>query len=134
MADLISLNQLANASADAQTLADAINGNDQLDVISRLGATYPTLAKAIKLIMQKAPINSTPFATKSALLADTTLADGAFAFVHNDTDDKNGLYQKISGVWQYQKWNALQQSMDYATAQFNAVNDKLKSMMFSMLI
>ena len=134
MVDLISLKQLADASTDAQTLANAINGNDQLDVTSRLGAKYPTLAKAIKEIMSKAPINSTPFATKSALLADTTLADGAFAFVHNDTDDKNGLYQKISGVWQYQKWNALQQSKDYATAQFNAVNDKLKSMMFSMWI
>ena len=108
MADLISLTQLANASADAQTLADAINGNEQLDVISRLGAKYPTLAKAIKLIMSKAPINSTPFATKAALLADTTLADNAFAFVYNDTDDKNGLYQKVSGAWQYQSYNFLQ--------------------------
>lgn len=108
MADLISLNQLANASADAQTLAGAINGNEQLDVTSRLGATYPTLAKAIKTIMQKAPINSTPFATKSALLADTTLADGAFAFVYDDTDDKNGLYQKINGVWTYAKYNYAQ--------------------------
>ena len=108
MADLISLNQLANASVDAQTLADAINGNEQLDVISRLGAKYPTLAKAIKTIMQKAPINSTPFATKAALLADTTLADGAFAFVYNDTDDKNGLYQKTNGVWAYLKYNYTQ--------------------------
>ena len=108
MADLISLNQLANASVDAQTLADAINGNEQLDVISRLGAKYPTLAKAIKTIMQKAPINSTPFATKAALLADTTLADGAFAFVYNDTDDKNGLYQKTNRVWAYLKYNYTQ--------------------------
>lgn len=105
MADLISLNQLANASTDAQTLADAINGNDQLDVISRLGEKYPTLAKAIKTIMQKAPINSTPFATKAALIADTTLADGAFAFVYNDTDDNNGVYQKVASVWQYQSYN-----------------------------
>lgn len=105
MADIISLTQLANASTDAKTLADAINGNDQLDVISRLGATYPTLAKAIKTIMSKAPINSTPFATKAALIADTTLADGAFAFVYNDTDDNNGLYKKVGGVWQYQSYN-----------------------------
>ena len=47
-------------------------------------------------------VDSTPFATKSALLADTTLADGSFAFVHSDSDlDLNGLYQKVSGVWQY---------------------------------
>ena len=123
MADLISLNQLANASADAQTLADAINGNDQLDVISRLGATYPTLAKAIKLIMQKAPINSTPFATKTALLADTTLLDGAFAFVYNDPDDNNGLYQKVSSVWQYQKWNPLNEAKAYANNTFEPLTN-----------
>jgi lysophospholipase L1-like esterase len=106
MADLISLKQLADASTDAQTLADTINGNEQLDVISRLGAKYPTLAKAIKLIMSKAPINATPFANKAALLADTTLADGAFAFVYNDSVTKNnGVYQKISGVWTFLKSN-----------------------------
>lgn len=108
MADLISLTQLANASTDAQTLADAINGNEQLDVISRLGAKYPTLAKAIKTIMQKAPINSTPFATKSALIADTTLADGSFAFVYNDLDIKNnGVYYKKNGVWSNASYDVL---------------------------
>lgn len=114
MADIISLTQLANAITDAQTLADAINGNDQLDVTSRLGATYPSLAKAIKLIMQKAPINSTPFATKTALLADTTLADNAFAFVYNDALKDNGLYKKVAGAWEYQNWNPLAESKLFA--------------------
>ena len=51
-------------------------------------------------------VDSTPFATKSALLADTTLADNAFAFVFNDdTLTNNGLYQKVGGAWTYAKYN-----------------------------
>ena len=105
MANPVTMQQLIDASLDTDALENAVNGDDTQDVQTRLNKTYPTLAKAIKTIMSKAPINSTPFATKSALLADTTLADGVFAFVHNDTDDKNGLYQKVSGAWVYQTWN-----------------------------
>lgn len=105
MANAVTMQQLIDASLDTDALGTAVNGADNQDVKTRLNKTYPTLAKAIKTIMQKAPINSTPFATKSALLADTTLADGAFAFVHNDADANNGLYQKIAGGWQYQKNN-----------------------------
>ena len=108
MANAITMQQLIDASLDTDALEIAVNGADTEDVQTRLNKTYPSLAKAIKLIMQKAPINSTPFATKAALLADATLADGAFAFVYNDTDDKNGLYQKTNGVWAYLKYNYTQ--------------------------
>ena len=108
MANPVTMQQLIDASLDTDALENAVNGDDTQDVQTRLNKTYPTLAKAIKTIMQKAPINSTPFATKSALLADTTLADNAFAFVYNDTDDKNGLYQKTNGVWAYLKYNYTQ--------------------------
>lgn len=102
------INDMVELEKDKDSIGKAVNGADTEDVVTRLGAKYPTLAKAIKTIMQKAPINSTPFATKAALLADTTLADGAFAFVYNDTDDKNGLYQKINGIWAYLKYNYTQ--------------------------
>ena len=45
----ITLTQLQNASADAQTLEVVINGDENTDVTTRLGNTYPTLDKALKL-------------------------------------------------------------------------------------
>lgn len=107
MADSVfDINDMVELEKDKESLGKAVNGSDSEDVVTRLGAQYPTLKKAIKTIMQKAPINSTPFATKSALLADTTLADGEFAFVYNDdAHSNNGIYQKISGVWTYLKSN-----------------------------
>lgn len=100
MANAITMQQLIDASLDTDALEIAINGADNQDVQTRLNKTYPTLAKAIKTIMSKAPIDSTPFATKSAMQADTTLADNAFAYVFNDsTLDNNGLYQKVGGAW-----------------------------------
>ena len=99
MVNAITMQQLINASLDTDALETAINGADNQDVQTRLNKKYPTLAKAIKTIMSKAPINSTPFATKAALLADTTLTDGAFAFVYDDSAEINGIYVKKSGAW-----------------------------------
>ena len=53
MTEPITLEQLKNASLDAKTLEQVINGDDNTDVTSRLGATYPTLDKALKAIMDK---------------------------------------------------------------------------------
>ena len=47
MAEPITLDQLKNASLDAKTLEAVINGDDNTDVTSRLGETYPTLAKTL---------------------------------------------------------------------------------------
>lgn len=105
MADLISLNQLANASADANTLGDVINGNDQLDVISRLGAKYPTLAKAFRLMFQTGLIGATPKATYADML-NSGLSAGSYVVVTNDSDqNKVGIYQNINGTWTKLKIN-----------------------------
>ena len=110
----LNLEKMLRGSQNLDVWDAATNGDENTDWTNLVGDKGPSLKKAIKTIMQKAPINSTPFATKAALIADTTLADGAFAFVYNDTDDSNGLYQKDSGVWQYQKWNVLAQAKEYA--------------------
>lgn len=44
----ISKQELENASVDAQTLSQVTNGADNVDVTSRLGKIYPTLAKWFK--------------------------------------------------------------------------------------
>ena len=104
----LTLEKMLRGSQNLDVWDAATNGNENTDWTNLVGDKGPSLKKAIKLIMQKAPINSTPFATKTALLADTTLNDGAFAFVHNDAlDENNGLYQKVSGAWVYQKHNQI---------------------------
>lgn len=52
--DIINLQQLRNASHDADTLAEAVNGDENSDVTSRLGKQYPTLAKLLKMIETQA--------------------------------------------------------------------------------
>ena len=117
----LTLEKMLRGSQNLDVWDVATNGDENTDWTNLVGDNGPSLKKAIKLIMQKAPIESTPFATKAALLADTTLADNAFAFVYNDTDDNNGLYQKISGVWQYQKWNPLNSAKQYTDATASAL-------------
>ena len=63
MATPITFTQLQNASADAQTLEVVVNGDENTDVTTRLGNTYPTLDKALKLIMQHGLVGSTPYKT-----------------------------------------------------------------------
>ena len=49
MAEPITLDQLKNASLDAKTLEAVVNGNTNTIVTSRLGETYPSLKKLLKL-------------------------------------------------------------------------------------
>ena len=85
MSEPITKQELIDASADALTLEQAVNGSDTTDVTSRLGRTYPTLPKALRLIVEAGLLGATPFVTKSALDA-SALADGAYAVVTNDRD------------------------------------------------
>ncbi|MDO7393324.1 exo-alpha-sialidase [Acinetobacter baumannii] len=51
MADeIITRQQLVDASLDAESLEKFISGPDNEDVLTRLGRLYPTLAKAVKII------------------------------------------------------------------------------------
>lgn len=110
--------------ANMDSFDTLMNGNETSTVTAPGGATYPTFAKAIKTIIQKAPINSTPFATKLTMQADTLLIDGEFAFVYNDTtEDNNGLYQKISGAWTYLQANPLTQAKKYTDEKFATAKD-----------
>ena len=101
----ISIEQLQNASRDADTLAEVINGDENTDVTSRLGATYPTLDKALKLLLENGLLGATPFKTH-ALLLSSSLDDDSYAVVTDDrTPAKNGIYQKTGGAWQLSQYN-----------------------------
>ena len=99
MANAVTMQQLINASLDTDALETAINGADNQDVQTRLNKKYPTLAKAIKLMLQNSIFEAKPFSILSELVADQTLANGSFAFVYNDSDGNNGLYYKANGQW-----------------------------------
>ena len=49
MAEPITIEQLKNASLDAESLARAVNGDEHTDVHTRLGQHYPSLKKLLKL-------------------------------------------------------------------------------------
>lgn len=105
MTEPITLEQLKNASLDAKTLEQVINGDDNTDVTSRLGATYPTLDKALKMMLENGLLGATPFATYQAMTA-SSLGNDSYAVVTNDNDPlKNGIYQKTGGGWVLSSYN-----------------------------
>lgn len=125
MSEPITKQELIDASADALTLEQAVNGSDTTDVTSRLGRTYPTLPKALRLIVEAGLLGATPFVTKSALDA-SALADGAYAVVTNDRDGggvptaQNGFWRKASGTWEFLAWNPLAQAIALVSAEQTA--------------
>lgn len=97
MADAITIKALQDASLDAKSLEEVVNGNDAKQVTTRLGENYPSVKKAIKTLFENGGLPATPFATK-ALMTASALADGKYAMVTNDTVN-NGLYVKTAGAW-----------------------------------
>lgn len=116
MLEPITKQELIDASADALALEQVVNGTDTLDVTSRLARTYPTLAKALRLIVENGLLGATPFNLKSSM-ESSALANDAYAVVTDDpTIANNGFYQKQAGVWDFLAWNPLNQSKAYADA------------------
>lgn len=90
MVDIISLQELADAKLDAGALEEVVNGSDTADVVARLGRTYPTLAKAIKIISQAGGAKA--YATLSEATAATLVLDANTpVYVWDDTNN-NGNY------------------------------------------
>ena len=109
MTEPITLEQLQKASLDAQDLETFVSDPKPKDVHTRLGGTYPNLAKITQTILDKGLLSATAFNMLSELNA-SSLDDGAYAIVTNDPSDaKNGHYQKVGGAWQYLRYNPSRQ-------------------------
>ncbi|ENW41152.1 TPA: exo-alpha-sialidase [Acinetobacter baumannii] len=68
MADeIITRQQLVDASEDAESLQLFISGTDAEDVLTRLGQMYPTLAKLVRILMETGGWKA--YQTEAALLA-----------------------------------------------------------------
>lgn len=115
MAESITIKALQDASLDAKSLEEVVNGNDTKQVTTRLGETYPSLSNALNQIdgqisdandmlvesvttlFTNGGLPATPFKTK-ALMTASALVDGDYAMVTEDTVN-NGLYVKTVGDW-----------------------------------
>lgn len=109
--DTMTMQDFAELYQDKEAFEVFLNADENTDVTTRLGKVYPSLKKAIKIIMQNGMVGSTPYRTYADLLK-STLANNSYGIVTNDNDlSKNGLWQKIDNVWVYSQLNTVPQIM-----------------------
>lgn len=98
MAELLTLKDMADGHVDAGTLGEF--ANEDKVVFSRKGLEYPSAPMASRLLVENGMGGDVkPFLTKTALDADPTLLDNAYAVVLSDPDiNKNGFYQKRGSI------------------------------------
>lgn len=114
MADAITIKALQDASLDAKSLEDVVNGDEAKQVTTRLGETYPSVKKAIKMLFENGGIAGR-FKTLVDLQA-SSLVDGAYALVSDDAGDKNGIYIKDDGIWVKSEYDVLTSLKNYKNA------------------
>lgn len=105
---------ISDTSLDAQSIKDVVNGNENKQVVTRLGESYPSIKKAIKLMTQSG-VGFTPFENKH-LMTSSSLANGSYAIVTNDMSANNGLYHKGSGSWSKVTYDVDARQKEYADA------------------
>lgn len=111
MAEPITIQKLIEASMDSDSFEVLVNGDENAQVTTRLGETYPSAKKAIKTLFENGGI-ADRFETV-AELENSDLTDGEYALVADDVADKNGIYIKDGGVWSLAKYNPLNDSREY---------------------
>lgn len=111
VADILTMQDLANGHLDVKALGEAANGDENTIVTTRTGNTYPSAERAIKTLFENGGLPATPFATK-ALMTASSLVDGKYAQVTDDTVN-NGLYLKTAGAWVKSNYDPLAQAKSY---------------------
>lgn len=99
VADILTMQDLANGHLDVKALGEAANGDENTIVTTRTGNTYPSAERAIHIMFKNGGFPATPFATKAKMLTDVTLGDGDYAIVTDDPSQENGYYLKKEGSW-----------------------------------
>lgn len=94
MADeIITREQLIDASKDAESLQKFISGTDIEDVLTRLGQIYPTLAKLVRMLMETGGWKA--YETEAILLATTPLVNPSVGYAF----DTKKLYLWNGTIW-----------------------------------
>ncbi|SSP18607.1 sialidase [Acinetobacter pittii] len=94
MADeIVTRQQLVDAGLDAESLQKFISGSDIEDVLTRLGQIYPTLAKAIRILMETGGWKA--YSTEAELLATVPTVNPSVGYAF----DTKKLYKWNGTSW-----------------------------------
>ncbi|MDC4671105.1 hypothetical protein OHV77_17000 [Acinetobacter baumannii] len=117
MADeIVTREQLVNASLDADSLEVFISGSDMEDVLTRLGKQYPTLAKLIRILMETGGWKA--YQTEAALLATTPTVNPSVGYAF----DTKKLYLWNGTAWIDEGLSQLDQAKNFTLSQFTIDN------------
>lgn len=113
MADIISLQELADAKLDAQSLEQFINGGVDEEVLTRLSQQYPTIKK---LLLEFQKYNGRAYKTYALMDADkTNIPAKSKVTVTNDaTASNNGDWQWDGATFTKSAYDPLTQAKKYA--------------------
>ena len=116
MADILTMQDLANGHLDVKALGEAANGDENTIVTTRTGNTYPSAERAISIMFQNGGLPATPFSTRADKLA-AALPVGSYAVVTNDSNtDYNKLWYRDSSGWIVSKYDAYTNIKTYVDA------------------
>lgn len=105
--EIITREQLIDASKDAESLQKFISGSDIEDVLTRLGQIYPTLAKLVRILMETGGWKA--YETEAILLATTPLVNPSVGYAF----DTKKLYLWNGTGWIDEGLSQLDQAKDY---------------------
>ena len=92
MADILTMQDLANGHLDVKALGEAANGDENTIVTTRTGNTYPSAERAINIMFRNGGLPATPYETKAKMSAKPPANPGDLAVVIDDAPN-NGLYK-----------------------------------------
>lgn len=104
---IVTTEQLENASLDAESLQTFINGDDETDVVTRLQETYPTLAKALKILMETGGWSFYSTAVELLAAKPTIVPSVAYAA------DTKKIYKWDGATWVDEGVSVLDQAKSY---------------------
>lgn len=132
MADIISLQELADAKLDAKSLEQFINGGVDEDVLTRLSQQYPTIKK---LLLEFQRYNGRAYKTYAEMDADkANLPSKSKVTVTNDaTASNNGDWQWDGEVLTKSLHDVLLQSKMYTVQTVNGAENQLNDIYLSLL-
>lgn len=120
MAEPITIQKLIEASMDSDSLEVLVNGDENAQVTTRLGQTYPSAKKAINTMFANGGLPAKPFVSKPIMVA-SSLPDGSYAQV-TDSPVDNGLYLKVAGAWVKSSYDPLNQSKEFVKATLDVLD------------
>lgn len=118
MTEPITKQQLIDASQDAETLEQVVNGDNESNVTSRKGRIYPTIAKALYEVIQTGGFE--PFLTQSALLASAPTVPKKAA----KALDTHKIWYWDGSLWTDTGLSELDQAKADATAKANTAKSE----------